>query len=349
MWVIDNNTPLAVDRAFLRDRQGGEVWIGVIKGTFDVAPNGSLRVAAEQPPPARVAVWSGEPGQSSLLHDTDFVLARSGTDVLVHGNAYAPRGQRVPAVDVALKVGAMVKRLRVHGVRAWMTSYRSSAIVPGPARPFDKIPITYENAFGGTDPDAPAGKPTCSMHNPVGRGFTHDPKKLVDRAAPQVESPDTQIEAGPNNLRPAGLGPIASSWMPRVGLAGTYDKDWEANQSPLLPKDFDDRFWRSAPADQQLAHPLGAGQSIELYSMTADGYWRVRVPDLSFRLRVIFTDGEERTQAALHTVLLWPESRRVQFVWHSSLPCHGREHKLTRAIVNWEGDRACLSPSTSTG
>jgi hypothetical protein len=31
MWVVDNNTPFAVERGFLRDRQGGEVWIVAIK------------------------------------------------------------------------------------------------------------------------------------------------------------------------------------------------------------------------------------------------------------------------------------------------------------------------------
>jgi len=83
MWVVDNNTPFPVDRGFLRDRQGGEVWIVVIKGSFEVQRNGGVRAAAEQTPPSRVASWSGEPGKSSLLHDTDFVLKQNGTDVLV--------------------------------------------------------------------------------------------------------------------------------------------------------------------------------------------------------------------------------------------------------------------------
>ncbi len=122
MWVVDNNTPLAVERGFLRDRQGGEVWIVVIKGTFDVDPKGNLHLASEQAPPARVAAWSGEPGKSSLLHDSDFVLAKGGTDLLVHGCAYAPGGRVAPTVEVGLRVGALVKRIRVHGVRAWTQS-----------------------------------------------------------------------------------------------------------------------------------------------------------------------------------------------------------------------------------
>jgi hypothetical protein len=132
--------------------------------------------------------------------------------------------------------------------------------------------------------------------------------------------------------------------MPRAGLAGTYDAAWKASQAPLLPKDFDERFYRSAPADQQLRFCLPAAQAIEVFNMTPEGYWRVLVPDLRFRMRVFFTDGDEHADGVLHTVLLDPDRRRVQLVWHASLPCHGREHKLRRAAIDWEGERACLSP-----
>jgi hypothetical protein len=46
---------------------------------------------------------------------------------------------------------------------------------------------------------------------------------------------------------PAGFGPIACHWQPRVGFAGTYGDAWVANRLPLLPDDFDDRFFQSAP------------------------------------------------------------------------------------------------------
>jgi hypothetical protein len=344
MWVVDNNTPIAVERGFLRDRQGGEVWIVVIKGTFDVGREGTLHMTPEQPSPALVAAWSGEPGKSSLLHDSDFVLTRPGTDLLVQGHAYAPGGRPAPTVDVGLRIGSAIKRLRVHGTRVWTTSYVSSAVVPSAPRPFDKAAITYENAFGGTDATGPQGAPVCCAQNPVGSGFCHQPKSLVGKAAPQVENPDVPLIAGSRELKPAGFGPIAPHWMPRAGFAGTYDDAWKANQAPLLPKDFDERFYRAAPADQQLSSYLLAGQTIELFNMTPDGLFRVKVPDLRFRMRVIFTDKDERVDAVLHTVLLAPDDRRAQLVWHASLPCHGREHKLMRAAIGWEGDESCLSP-----
>jgi hypothetical protein len=344
MWVVHNNTPLAVDRGFVRDRQGGEVWIAIIRGTFDVRQDGELHVAADQVPPIRAAEWSGEPGLSSLLYDTDFVLASRGTDVLVHGHACAPGGRPVPSVEVGLRVGPLSKRLRVNGVRAWMTSYVSSAVVPGPPRPFTKLPITYENAFGGTDTSGPKNAPQCCAHNPVGTGFTHQPKRLIGLAAPHVERLDAAIKAGPHEQPSAGLGPVAPAWLPRASWAGTYDAAWAAERAPLLPVDFDERFYRSAPPDQQLPSHLPAKQLIELYNLTPEGYWRVRIPTLAFHMRTIFTDGEARTDAVLHTVLLEPERRRAQVVWHLSLPCQGREHKLTSAIIDWEGERSCLSP-----
>lgn len=344
MWVVDNNTPFAIERGFLRDRQGGEVWIVAIKGSFDVRPDGSPRVSEVQDLPTRAAVWSGEPGKSSLICDTDFILAKAGTDILVQGHAYAPKGKETKSMEVALRVGALLKRIRVHGVRTWTESPLTGHIVPGPAIPVKKVAICYENAFGGSDATGRKGAPLCCARNPVGKGFRHDPGKLIHQAAPQLETIDGTVRAGPHDALPAGFGPIAPAWMPRASLAGTYDKAWEESQAPLLPKDFDERFYRSAPQDQQLPGFMPAGQLLELLHMTPEGPWRARTPEIALTMRVIFTDGEERAKAVLHTVMLDPDRRRVQVVWHASLPCHGREHKLTRAIVNWEGDRRCLLP-----
>ena len=344
MWAADNNTPLPIERGFLRDLDGREVWIVVVKGAFDVRPDGSLRRAEKQLPPARSAEWAGEPGRSSLLHDADFVLTKSGTDVLVKGHAYAPRGRAASSVDVTLAVGSMTKRIRAHGVRAWMRGRNAQTVVPGPARPFDRLAITYEQAFGGTDPDAAPGRPSGSTQNPVGSGFAYEPLALLDRPAPRLEEIDASLRGGPFDMTPAGFGPIAPHWAPRARFAGTYDEAWKDQRAPLLPQDFDPRFWRSAPADQQVQGFLGPGARIELSNFTPDGYLVVRLPEINFGMRVLFSDGEANARAVLHTVSLDPDERRVLLAWHASHPCHGREHKLRRAIVNWEGDRSCLLP-----
>jgi hypothetical protein len=345
MWVAENNTRFRIERGFLRDRNGGEVWITVVKGVFDIRPDGTMRAAKEQDvPPARIAAWTGEPGKSSLLHDTDFIIGKTGTDILIKGHAYAPRGRPATSVDVGFRAGPLSKRLRAHGVRAWMRGRNSGTVVPGPPRPFDRVPITYENAFGGSDPNPPSGRPAGSTQNPVGTGFSYQPLALLDRAAPRLESEGAPLTAGPHEMAPVGFGPIAPHWAARACFAGTYDEAWKDGRAPLLPKDFDERFWRSAPPDQQVNGFLPPGSRIELTGLTPDGLLTVRLPEINFGIRVHLTDGDATAAAVLHTVHLLPDERRVLMVWHASYPCHGRDHKLRQAIVDMEGDRSCLSP-----
>ncbi len=345
MWVAENNTRFRIERGFLRDRNGGEVWITVVKGAFDIRPDGTLRAAKEQEAlPARVAEWTGEPGKSSLLHDSDFIIGKGGTDILIKGHAYAPRGRPAVSVDVGFRAGTLGKRIRAHGVRAWMRGRNSGTVVPGPARPFDRMPVTYENAFGGSDPNPPPGKPAGSTQNPVGTGFTYQPMAMLDRAAPRLEALDAPLSAGPFEMPPLGFGPIAPHWAARARFAGTYDDAWKDSRAPLLPRDFDERFWRSAPADQQISGFLPPGSRIELTGFTPDGLLNVRLPEINFGIRVHLTDGDASAAAVLHTVHLDPDERRVLMVWHASYPCHGRDHKLRQAIVEMEGDRSCLSP-----
>jgi hypothetical protein len=340
MWEVFNNTPFLVERGFLRDLDGAERWIVVVKGTFDVGKDGRLREAAEQAPPLRVPVWTGDPGLSSLAADSDFVLERTGTDVLIHGHAYAPRGRSVPSVEAGFRIGGQQKLIRAFGVRAWMRGQRG--VVPGPARPLVRVPLVYEEAFGGVDPDAPKGAAVQSMQNPAGRGFRHDVRGLIDRPAHRLDHLKEDTPGGSRDLPPAGFGPIAPSWTPRAQLAGTYDDAWKKSRAPLWPKDLDPRFFRSAPVDQQLATFLRSGEIIELFHLTPDGYLRVQLPDLTLTMRTIFTDGAENAQASLHTVVLRPDEARAQLIWYASCRCQGREHRLTRAIVNWEGSRDWL-------
>jgi hypothetical protein len=333
MWEVFNNTPFRIERGFLRDLDGGERWVVV-----DIGADGKVVEAAEQTPPLRAAVWNGEPGKSSLKADSDFVLERTGTDVLLHGHAYAPHGRSVTSVEAGFRLGERRKILRAFGVRAW-TKTDKNAVVPGPARPLDRVPLSYEEAFGGLDPKAPPSSPTSSAQNPVGRGFCHDVRALPNSPAHRLEHLKDDDRAGPHERAPAGFGPIAPHWAPRVKLTGTYDEAWKNQRAPLWPKDFDPRFFRSAPLDQQWPVFLAAGEVIELFNVTPDGFARVRLPDVSLNMRTVFKDGEERDSFRLNTVTLRPDDKRVELVWHASRRCHGREHRLIRAIVSNEGSR----------
>ena len=104
MWALENNTPFEAERACLMDAAGAKVWVVVVKGTFDVDREGQLRLSDEQVPVEREPRYAGDPGESDMLCDTDLVVTKPTTDLLVLGRAHAPVGQEETAVPVSLKV-----------------------------------------------------------------------------------------------------------------------------------------------------------------------------------------------------------------------------------------------------
>src|SRR5207302_3596070 len=57
---------------------------------------------------------------------------------------------------------------------------------------------------------------------------------LSGQRVPNVEYPKSLISW--KQPRPAGFGPIARDWVPRVEFAGTYDEKWEQERLPLLAR-----------------------------------------------------------------------------------------------------------------
>jgi hypothetical protein len=356
VWEIFNETPFAVERSFLRDRSGVEVWQAALRASFDVLADGRLRCAEKQTPPRLTASWWGAPGRSSLEDDTDFVLARRGTDVLVQGLAHAPRGRPARAVEVELRGPHLAKRLRATGERRWERAAGARGVVrPGEPEPFSTLPIVYEQAFGGAQNEAEpteggrseserqATAPVARQceQNPVGTGYCLDPESVVGTAAPRLERVGAPLAAGPHQTPPAGLGPIAQHWEPRRSLAGTYDAAWLAERAPLLPGDCQDDHFRAAPGDQQLPAFLRGGEVFELLNLSPEGYLCVRLPRLEVSVTTVFTGESERCAAPLETLRLLPEQRRVELSFVARLPCHGREQRLLRGVVHCRGARAC--------
>lgn len=327
MWMLKNETPFAAERSFARDIRGAQVWLVAVKGTFSIGPDGSTKIAAVQEDVCRAPQLTGEPGRSSLRYESDLVLTKRTTDVLLHGNAHAPRGEPAPQVDVMLKIAGLTKVVRVFGDRRW----KRSAVGLSPTRPeaFLTMPITYERAFGGIDrsPQASAAR-GWERRNPVGVGFALEEDHLVDTPLPNVEDPHDPIASWNHRPRPAGFGPIARRWSPRLELAGTYDESWDNERRPLLPLDFDERFHQCAPGDQQAPKYLRGGEPVELYNLTPDGFLRFTLPTVTIGF-LTWIAGEMRPHPArLHTIIIEPERSRLMMVWHTALPCHHDVHRL---------------------
>jgi hypothetical protein len=249
----------------------------------------------------------------------------------VLGHAYAPVGRRCGHVDVSLVSTSFRKTLRVHGDREWRRGVLGWT--PGPAEPFERIPVVYERAWGGSAPGAEAGWLDGDPHNPVGAGHVGRAGRPIGDRAPNVEYADDAARAGSDGA-PAGFGPIAPHWESRRKWAGTYGEAWERRRKPLLPDDLDDRFFQCAPCDQRpSAHWVG-GEELLITNMTPGGRLRVRLPRVMFGFETSFA-GEHPVfhRQVLHSVIVEPDAVRLFMVWQTALRCHAKVLKLERTVV----------------
>jgi hypothetical protein len=333
MWQIENLTPFAAERAVVRDREGVEVLVFAVKGTFTIDEDGATRPAEAMEPILFAPTYLGEPGRSSLQYDPDLHLGKGATDVIVHGLAHAARGEPATVVEVSLRVDAFVKRLLVIGDRTWEPA--PGGVELSAPEPFVTMPIVYERAYGGEDEGASG--PAIDARNPVGAGFARSPGSLAGRRAPNVEDPDAPIRAWSDRPAPMGFGPIAREWPARRKLAGSFDERWEEERSPLLPVDFDDRFHRAAPPDQQLP-TLRGGEPVELVNMTPSGLLRFAVPRVRIGFRTRIAGKLVRHEGALGTLIIEPERSRIILVWRTELPCQDILYTWRRTKIVVEAD-----------
>ncbi len=330
MWQLQNNTPFAAERAWVRDRDGAEVWLVVVKCTFGVLPDGSSSIAAEQPEVLRLPLHYGEASSSSIKYDADLVLTKTTTDILLLGKAHAPGSRPVSELQVEMGVGPINKQLHVCGARTWSSGAASSP------EPFVSMPLDYERAFGGVDQGSGAPQRQWDTRNPVGVGFATESGHLEGRPLPSIEYGNNRFNTWSDRPEPAGYGPLCSHWSSRARYAGTYDHTWMEERQPLLPMDFDERFFQSAPADQQADQFLEGGEMVRLKNLTPSGFLQFVLPRVSLHFETLFSNGERAVheRRKLHTVIIEPEFPRLSLVWHTSLPCHGKVQKLKGTVVS---------------
>lgn len=334
MWQVDNRTPFAAERGWVRDREGAEIWLVAVKATYDIKPDDSTEISKDQPPVLRIPEHFGEPGKSSIKYEADLILTKKTTDVLVVGHACARQGKPIKQMDVGFRIGNMQKIVRVFGDRRWNGSTISEP------EPFTKMPLVYERAFGGVDSKSKHPERDWDWRNPVGTGFAISKENASGLALPNIEDPKALIASWKDRPSPAGFGALCSHWQPRASFAGTYDDNWMKTRQPLLPQDFDDRFFQCAPADQQMPQYLRGGEPVLLAGFTAGDPLRFALPKIFLGFETHFYDGsrEIHKNRALHSVIIEPDFPRVSLVWHSSFPCHFKVQKLNRTVVTLKTD-----------
>lgn len=317
---IENQTPFAADRCAVADRDGADLLFVVLKGTYVYRGRGELEVSDEQCPVELVDQYLEEPGLSSVTYASDFSMGKRGTDVAVIGHAYPLRPSDTE-VNAGIEVGPVQKLVRVFGDRVWSRAVGIARM--SDPMPFDRMPLHYERAFGGGDTSHPDEKHhEYETRNPAGVGFRAKKSKqpIGDMPLPNIEDPRKLVSGPDDRPPPAGLGFIGPSWQPRLGYAGTYDATWEKTRKPLLPVDFDSRFFNAAHPDLICQGFLKGDEDLTAIGVSPDGPVSLTLPGIVPACVVVDPrSGEMPIALNLDKLVLEPDEHRLQLVWSGTL------------------------------
>ena len=347
---VENSTPFAFEALYLVDEAFRPLVVPLVKATFAIGADGRCRSADEQVPPnLEGECWGDDPETSSYKYEPEVAFTKPATDVVLIGHAYAP-DSRTTEMRVGLRVGQLSKQLLITGDRAW---FRTAGIVSATRpRPFEKVPLVYERAFGGWDRGhADAAKHTCEPRNPVGTGYRRAGGFAEDLRLPNIEDPRAPITAFGDRPAPAGFGFVSPHWQPRAQLAGTYDAAWQKSRAPLLPVDFDRRHLNAASPGLVAEGYLRGDETVAGVGLTPDGRLHFALPGVPPPpVQLELLDG--RTEAVplnLDTVVIEPDERRVTLLWRGHRALRTGPHDVRRIDVGTRPVQAGASREVRAG
>ncbi|MGK3996667.1 DUF2169 domain-containing protein [Sorangium sp. So ce1024] len=303
---VSSACPLRVAHLVWQPRPEAAALTVVCKATFTLEPGLSRLAGTQEAPFEEDARWDDDP-RASLRAASDLAPFKRRVDVLVVGHAHAPLGERTSSLVARLAVGAIDKRIEVHGHRAWTANGQLTT-----ATPFARMALRWERAASGPDRWNPVGIPPNAA--PDARGL---------RMAPGLLPPGTELRSPADPLPPAGFGPIAPSWPERAAKlrrhAATFAHDAWAERP--LPEDIDPGYFNAAPPDQQLDR-LPAGERIVL------AHLHPRYPQLSTALEevipraALLQRGAAPQEMRLRCDTLWIDADRgiCTLTWRGAVP-----------------------------
>lgn len=323
----------------------------LVKRTYDISPAGWCVRAEQDKKLVPGDVHHGDPMNSSVKCEADFVPFKLATDVVINCRAYAPEGRPVDRFIASVVIGLNRKDILVIGDRRCCFQEGGGVTFTDPD-PVEDVPVTYERAYGGVDVYSDPKLPCIYARNHLGRGFViANTRRAIEKLAlPNIEDPADPLT--PERLcaghfmywarqpMPQGFGWLAKTWQPRASLAGVLPADraieqelrkiyaraippeqQDLYQQTQLP-DMDFRFFNGA--SQGMVFPFLAGdEKIGLINLTPEGRTRFQLPGDRPRIGLDIGEGVEEPEVVLHTVMVRMEEWQVDLVWRGAIPYAG--------------------------
>jgi hypothetical protein len=335
--LCDCRAPMTARCVPMDDRSGRDRMVVIAKLTYAVAPTGSVSLAVPPSPIRAADVPTSDRPNASIRYPSDLVEEKPGTDVVLLGTAYPPRGKEVTEQLVSLRVTgpshALHKAVKVFGARVWHSGLLG--ITPGPAAPLGPTALVYELAYGGIDSNV-TDAASMDRRNPAGMGHVADRARLLGQPAPPIEGPRPSLAT--SSPAPAGFGAIPIDWEPRVARFGTPDAKWRRERAPARPLDFDPRFNSCASPDLWSETPLLGDEVFEILGATPSGAWLFRLPAYRPVFRSLIRGVATDLPTHLDLCLIDADAGRVELTWRASTPMPRRVDDLEAMQIFGDGE-----------
>ncbi|MBX7229476.1 MAG: DUF2169 domain-containing protein [Burkholderiaceae bacterium] len=247
-----------------------------------------------------------------LLGETpiDIAVPKTGGEYLLTGNAIAPGGKPVDALQVQTKLGKLEKTINVFGKRIWIKNK------PSKPESFTQLSLDWSNAYGGAAfPENPQGIGYKPQQTPAG------PLHFL----PHLEHPKYPSSKSGSKIPPISFGALKPTSAARQHFDGSYTKDWLEQQFPGPPLDLNWRYFCCASQDQWQPEPFVGNEAFELIHMHADQpKIKGALPGIRAVVALQRTDRSSNTlqllDPKLSTVWFFPNQLRMVLIWHAITP-----------------------------
>lgn len=263
-----------------------------------------------RPEPELWQLLAEELPENSMM--MDLTLPKPCAEFLASGYGWTRHQPDKNHCLVKIQLGCRQKSLAVFGDRHWLNGRASEA------QPFDKMPLGWQQAFGG---------PHCA-DNPLGIGA-----KPVQTAGgwrhplPNVELPHDCLTRADQRPTPASFGPRDFRWPARAAYLGQgYHQRWLEHGFPGFSEDMDLRLLNLACEDQWWPHSpaLPAQAPWRIWNMHPERQLQQGcLPP--WRARCFINRGDDQAslqELELHASTVWffPHREQMILYWHGGCP-----------------------------
>ncbi|MGA9574595.1 MAG: DUF2169 domain-containing protein [Lysobacterales bacterium] len=270
----------------------------IVKTCFSVE-NGKLKPLAEQRWPIGQAVET-EFGN----FDEDSPFRKQGIDVIVLGKAYPGENGPANRASFELQVGNLHYAMDIFGDRRWVR--HGDQLLASEAEPFESIPLTWENAYGGKCPVETGDMPY--HYNPVGRGFYLSAETAENGLLPNIEDLENPVSSWQDQPEPRGVAPLSRDSSLRIMNSAEFDNDASPPELKLIKPS----YYNNANPELILAEPPPAGTLVRAVgARPRGGDFAFRLPNGTFHMYLQLADRSFVFPAHLETIVLLTELEQV--------------------------------------